>query len=165
MNTKDKPGNISLAEKRLPKTYIAYFDGACEPVNPGGTASYGAAIYENQQLVWKCSQIYGRGEHTSNNVAEYAALIAVLEWFADHELLDAEIIVRGDSKLVIEQMFGSWKIKSGLYTELAHKARELLTKFAKIQGEWISRDRNEVADRLSKEALKRAGVKLRLQPV
>lgn len=32
-------------------TYIAYFDGACEPVNPGGTASYGAAIYENQQLV------------------------------------------------------------------------------------------------------------------
>jgi len=76
MNTKDKPGNISLAEKRLPKTYIAYFDGACEPVNPGGTASYGAAIYENQQLVWKCSQIYGRGEHTSNNVAEYAALIA-----------------------------------------------------------------------------------------
>src|ERR1051326_3493732 len=35
MNTKDKPGNISLAEKRLPKTYIAYFDGACEPKKPG----------------------------------------------------------------------------------------------------------------------------------
>lgn len=62
-------------------------------------------------------------------------------------------------------MFGSWKIKGGLYTELAHAARELLTKFNKIQGACISRDRNEVADRLSKEALKRAGVKLRLQPV
>jgi ribonuclease HI len=146
-------------------TNIAYFDGACEPINPGGTASYGAVIYEDDEKVWECSEIYGTGKLMSNNVAEYAALIAVLEWFADHELLDAEIIVRGDSKLVIEQMFGSWKIKSGLYTELAHKARELLTKFAKIQGEWISRDRNEVADRLSKEALKRAGVKLRLQPV
>ena len=75
-------------------TYIAYFDSACEPVNPGGTASYGAAIYENQQLIWKCSEIYGRGEHTSNNVAEYAALIAVLEWFIGHDLCDAEIIVR-----------------------------------------------------------------------
>lgn len=61
-------------------------------------------------------------------------------------------------------MFGSWKIKNGRYTELALGARELLARFTKIQGEWISRDRNEVADRLSKEALKRAGVKLRLQP-
>jgi len=146
-------------------TNIAYFDGACEPINPGGTASYGAVIYEDDEKVWECSEIYGTGKLMSNNVAEYAALIAVLEWFIEHDLCALEIIVRGDSKLVIEQMFGSWKIKSGLYTELAHKARELLTKFAKIQGEWIPRDRNEVADRLSKEALKRAGVKLRLQPV
>lgn len=82
-------------------TYIAYFDGACEPRNPGGTASYGAVIYDNEELIWKCSEIYGRGEHTSNNVAEYAALIAVLGWFIEQELCDAEILVRGDSQLVI----------------------------------------------------------------
>jgi probable phosphoglycerate mutase len=80
------------------------------------------------------------------------------------DLCDAEISVKGDSKLVIEQMFGTWKIKSGLYTELAHRARELLSRFTNIQGEWISRDLNDVADELSKAALKRAGVKLRLQP-
>jgi ribonuclease HI len=145
-------------------TYIAYFDGACEPVNPGGTASYGAAIYKNGQPIWECSEIYGRGEHTSNNVAEYAGLIAVLEWLIEHDLCAAEIIVKGDSKLVIEQMFGTWKIKNGRYTELAYRARELLARFTNIQGEWISRDLNDVADALSKSALKRAGVKLRLQP-
>jgi|ERR1051326_407769 ribonuclease HI len=145
-------------------TYIAYFDGACEPVNPGGTASYGVVIYEDHEKVWECSEVYGEGKLMSNNVAEYAGLIAVLEWLIEHDLCDAEISVKGDSKLVIEQMFGTWKIKSGLYTELAHRARELLSRFTNIQGEWISRDLNDVADELSKAALKRAGVKLRLQP-
>ena len=87
-----------------------------------------------------------------------------LEWFIEQELCDAEIVVKGDSMLVINQMFGSWKIKSGLYAPLAEKACELLSQFTNSRGEWIPRDRNDVADRLSKEALKRAGVKLRLQP-
>ena len=77
---------------------------------------------------------------------------------------DAEIVVKGDSMLVINQMFGSWKIKSGLYAPLAKKASELLSRFIDIKGEWIPRDLNDVADELSKAALKKAGVKLRLQP-
>ena len=101
----------------------------------------------------------------SNNVAEYAALIALLEWFIEQELCNQEIMVKGDSMLVINQMFGTWKIKNGLYAPLAKKARDLLSRFTKIQGEWIARDRNEVADGLSKDALKKAGVKLKLQPV
>jgi len=145
-------------------TYIAYFDGACEPVNPGGTASYGAVIYENDEKIWECAEVYGQGKLMSNNVAEYAGFIAVLEWFIEQELCDAEIVVKGDSMLVINQMFGSWKIKSGLYAPLAEKARERLSQFTNSRGEWIPRDRNDVADRLSKEVLKRAGVKLRLQP-
>src|SRR5262249_55830196 len=146
-------------------TYIAYFDGACEPTNPGGTASYGAVIYDEDEKRWECSEVYGEGKLMSNNVAEYAALIAVLEWFIKQELCDQEILVKGDSALVINQTFGSWKIKNGLYAPLAKKAKELLSRFTKIQGEWIARDRNDVADGLSKEALKQAGVKLKLQPV
>ena len=145
-------------------TYIAYFDGACEPVNPGGTASYGAVIYEADETIWECSEVYGQGKLMSNNVAEYAGFIAVLEWFIEQELCDAEIVVKGDSMLVINQMFGSWKIKSGLYAPLAKKASELLSRFIDIKGEWIPRDLNDVADELSKAALKKAGVKLRLQP-
>ena len=72
------------------------------------------------------------------------------------ELCDEEIMVKGDSMLVINQMFGTWKIKSGLYTPLAKQARELLGRFTNIKGEWIQRDRNEVADGLSKDALKKA---------
>lgn len=147
-------------------SYVAYFDGACEPVNPGGTASFGAVVFHNGEPVWKRSDIYipDGGIETSNNMAEYAGLIAVLEWLADQNLFAAEIMVRGDSKLVIEQTFGTWKIKSGAYVPLAHQARKLLAQFKNIRGEWIRRDRNAVADGLSKNALKKAGVKLKLQP-
>jgi len=88
----------------------------------------------------------------------------VLEWFVEQGLCGADIRIMGDSNLVIQQMFGSWKIKKGLYAPLAYKAHELLTCFTNIRGEWMRRDQNDVADRLSKAALKRAGVKLRIQP-
>lgn len=39
-------------------SYICYFDGAYEPVNPGGTASYGAVIHHNKERVWECSEGY-----------------------------------------------------------------------------------------------------------
>ena len=71
----------------------------------------------------------------SNNVAEYAGFIAVLEWFIEQELCDAEIVVKGDSLLAIQQMFGSWKIKNGLYAPLAEKARELLSQFTNSRAE------------------------------
>ena len=57
-------------------------------------------------------------------------------------------MVKGDSMLVINQMFGTWKIKGGLYAPLAKKASELLSRFMNIQGEWIACERNEVADDL-----------------
>jgi ribonuclease HI len=141
-------------------SYIAYFDGACEPINPGGTATYGAIILKNSRRIWQCSKIYyppaGHETATSNNVAEYSGLIAVLSWFTDRELYDAEILVRGDSKLVIEQMFGAWRIKKGLYVSLAHQARTLLKPFTNIEGQWVPRRKNTIADWLSKTALRRA---------
>jgi ribonuclease HI len=61
--------------------YIAYFDGACEPINPGGTASYGALILQAGEPIWMSSEIFRpeNGNQTSNNLAEYSGLIAVLE--------------------------------------------------------------------------------------
>ena len=71
-------------------SYVSYSDGACEPTNPGGTASYGAVIFHNGEPVWKCSEIYvperGHERDTSNNIAEYAGFLNVLEWFADQNL-------------------------------------------------------------------------------
>lgn len=141
--------------------YIAYFDGACGPINPGGRAAYGAVIFNNSRRVWRCSKLYlppvGHESETSNNVAEYSGLIAVLQWLAACRSYDAEILVRGDSQLVINQIFGSWKIKQGLYVPLAHQARTLLRPFKNIKGQWVPRHKNAIADRLAKAALKQMG--------
>src|SRR5437879_3064371 len=121
-----------MSKDKKPK-YVAYFAGACEPRNPGGTASYGVVIYKDNEAVWDCSEIYrpepGHERETTNNIGEYAALIAALQWFAEQKLFEADITVRGDSKLVIEQMFGSWKIKAGAYIVLADKACGLILRF------------------------------------
>ena len=141
-------------------TYIAYFDGGCEPNVPGGVASYGAVIIEDDETIWKCSEMYspepGHERETSNNVAEYAGLITVLEWFTQRGLFDADITIRGDSLLAIQQMFGAWKIKKGIYTPLAYKARGLRAQFTNMRGEWIERDHNQIADGLAKAAVERA---------
>ena len=42
-------------------TYIAFFDGAYEPVNPGGTSSYGAVIVQDGQHIWECSESHVQG--------------------------------------------------------------------------------------------------------
>jgi ribonuclease HI len=60
----------------------AWFDGCCEPINPGGMASYGAFVKIGSETVWECSEIYipvaGREKETLNNLAEYSGLIAIL---------------------------------------------------------------------------------------
>ena len=49
------------------------------------------------------------------------ASFAVLEWFAERDLFNAEMRILGDSNLVIQQMFGSWRIKKGLYAPLVEQ--------------------------------------------
>ena len=149
------------------RPFLAYFDGACEPQNPDGTASYGAVVLQDHKPIWTDSQIYDppEGQRTSNNAAEYAGLIALLEWFSDQELFDAKILIRGDSQLVINQIFGTWRIKEAkIYTPLGHSARELIKPFRRIQCEWVAREKDTLADELAKAALKRVGVALRLPP-
>ncbi len=154
----------------------AYFDGCCEPVNPGGTASYGAIVLVNGFKVWDDSALVGapKGGKTSNNVAEYSGFIAVAEFLLGHGVIrtyqsDAHrVIIRGDSKLVVQQVQGLWKVKGGYYIPFyrrAKKAWKLLKQFYPgIELEWIPREQNGLADELSKCLIKKAGIKFRLQP-
>ena len=61
----------------------AFFDGCCEPTNPGGTASFGAVVFRDGVRVWECSRLFrpakGRESETSNNVAEYGGFLAILD--------------------------------------------------------------------------------------
>jgi len=150
----------------------AYFDGCCEPVNPGGTAAYGVVILKDGEEIWHTSKIFQpkKRNETSNNIAEYSGFEAILLYLLQAGLNQEAIVIRGDSRLVICQMFIScgylkkWRILGGLYAPIASRCKILLKQFPRIKGEWIPREKNELADRLSKAQLKGAGVKFRIQP-
>lgn len=148
------------------KKITAYFDGCCEPINPGGTAAFGAVIMMDGKTILQHSEIYKplRPRETSNNVAEYNGLLAILEFLYRNKLNEEQIVIRGDSQLVIRQMSGEWGINQGLYVPFANRARNALRFFPNIRFEWVSRESNRHADGLSKRHLKRAGIKFRIQP-
>jgi broad specificity phosphatase PhoE/ribonuclease HI len=96
----------------------------------------------------------------SNNVAEYRGLIAGLTMAAEIAP-DAAIEVRMDSKLVVEQMSGNWKIKHPDMRPLAMEAHRLASRGAGgTTYTWVPREQNKHADRLANEALdgKRSGI-------
>lgn len=89
----------------------------------------------------------------SNNVAEYRGMIAGVRRALELDP-DAVLLVRMDSKLVVEQMSGRWKIKHAAMAELAAEAREVLTG-TPVRFEWVPRLENSRADRLANEAMDR----------
>ena len=116
--------------------------------NPG-PAGYGAVILDTDGEVLLERQ--GGLGVTTNNVAEYRGLIAGLE--AAAELGATEVDVRMDSKLVVEQMSGNWKIKHPNLRPLAAAAAELAAGFASVTYAWIPRAANTRADALANEAM------------
>lgn len=134
----------------------AWFDGACGPQNPGGTASYGALVHIDGVRVWECSEIMTGADcqsGTTDNLAEYRGLIAVLEWLLQADMRRVPGLVCGDSNLVIQQMNGLWRIKKGCYVELAIRCQHLIANFPKLKLKWIPREQNQAADELSKRCL------------
>ncbi|MFD5426557.1 bifunctional RNase H/acid phosphatase [Streptomyces sp. NPDC127084] len=117
--------------------------------NPG-PAGYGAAVLDpvtGETLAERAEYI---GVAT-NNVAEYRGLIAGL--MAARELAPgASVRVRMDSKLVVEQMSGRWKIKHPGMKPLAAEAARIFPA-GQVRYEWIPRERNKHADRLANEAM------------
>jgi ribonuclease HI len=90
----------------------------------------------------------GRGiGSTTNNVAEYEALIAGLELALAQGVTDIEILV--DSTLVVNQVMGRWKIKNDRLRGLAVRARSLMDKFDRATITYVPRAENKDADRLA----------------
>ncbi|MEO8094958.1 MAG: reverse transcriptase-like protein [Pseudolysinimonas sp.] len=88
---------------------------------------------------------------TTNNVAEYSGMIAGITRALAIDP-DAVLRVRLDSKLVVEQMSGRWKIKNANMADLAATAREILTG-TPVSFEWIPRAENSRADALANESM------------
>ncbi|MTE16137.1 bifunctional RNase H/acid phosphatase [Nocardia sp. CT2-14] len=117
--------------------------------NPG-PAGYGAVVWDADHVRVLAERKEFLGVST-NNVAEYRGLIAGLE--AAAELGAREVIVRLDSKLVVEQMSGRWKVKHESMIPLADRARRLVAGFDRVSFAWIPRKDNSRADRLANEAM------------
>lgn len=117
--------------------------------NPGH-AGYGALVRdpESGRILLEKAAYIGKA---SNNVAEYSGLVAGLELARSIDPR-ATIHVKMDSKLVVEQMSGRWKIKHADMRVLADRARRVLNP-RQVSYEWIPRERNKDADRLSNEAM------------
>lgn len=122
--------------------------------NPG-VAGYGALVRdaETGALLAERAEPLGKA---SNNVAEYSGLIAGLQAARAIEP-SARIEVRMDSKLVIEQMAGRWKIKHEDMRRLALQARDIAADITDAGGSirwtWIPREQNKAADALSNIAM------------
>lgn len=117
--------------------------------NPG-PAGYGAVVWDADRARVLAERKEFLGVVT-NNVAEYRGLIAGLE--AAAELGAREVSVRMDSKLVVEQMSGRWKVKHESMIPLADRARRLVAGFDRVSFAWIPRKENSHADRLANEAM------------
>jgi ribonuclease HI len=88
---------------------------------------------------------------TTNNRAEYEALVRALEVARDHGL--DEVDVRGDSELVVRQVRGEWNTNDPGLRERRVAARELLAGFDRWSLEHVPREINDRADSLANEAL------------
>jgi ribonuclease HI len=134
--------------------YLAWFDGACGPVNPGGIATFGAVVRDgNGSVLLREHGVVGKGSTMSNNVAEYAGVLQVLKYLAPRP--PGRATIHGDSNLVINQLNGKWRIRKGLYRSIAIEAKELLAHLLGLGWQitwcWIPRAQNEECDALSKK--------------
>jgi|AntAceMinimDraft_11_1070367.scaffolds.fasta_scaffold02541_8 ribonuclease HI len=125
------------------KEYILYFDGACKS-NPG-KAGAGMVIYKNNVEI--ASDSVYIGEKETNNVSEYIGLLIGMKTAIHLGITD--LIVRGDSMLVIKQMNGEYKVKSDTLREHYTNAKGFEKMFEKITYEHVYRNKNKRADELA----------------
>jgi len=132
----------------IPKeTYVAHIDGASRG-NPGPSA-YAALIRRpDGTLVCSLKKYLGR---TTNNVAEYAALISALDYTTEHGI--RRLRVRSDSQLLVQQMRGLYRVRSAVLAPMHERASKQAATLEYFSIEHIPREQNREADRLANAIL------------
>ncbi len=123
-----------------------YTDGAAK--NNGKGPSAGGAVIKSPLNVVLCELSEPFGE-TTNNVAEYLALELGLKKCKELSIRNLEVFM--DSKLVVEQVSGRWKVKNKSLLEIHKRIKEIT--FEKITFNWIPRSENVHADQLANKSL------------
>lgn len=128
--------------------FIVEADGGSRG-NPGIAA--GGAIVMNALSGEVVAEVGVYVGHATNNVAEYSGMLAGIRRAYEIDPA-ADLTVRMDSKLVVEQMMGRWKIKHPDMAELARQARDVIGSRS-VHFEWVPRFDNSRADALANESM------------
>jgi ribonuclease HI len=135
---------------RAPKAWLLMVDGAARG-NPGEAGGGAVIADENGRVIKELSRYLGR---TTNNVAEYAALLMGLE--ALLELGQKHILVQSDSELMVRQLNGEYRVKDEKLKALFEQAVGLLRQFDSYRILHVRRDMNKLADRLANRGIDQA---------
>lgn len=141
---------ITPKKSNLP---ILYFDGGSRG-NPGKAA--GAAV-----IVMPAGEQFTVSKYldlATNNEAEYTGLIVGLEKAKEMGIND--LIVRGDSQLVIKQIRGEWQVKSPNLQEFYQQAKNLIRDFKSITINWVKREENYLADAAANQCMDQGKAKV-----
>jgi ribonuclease HI len=127
--------------------FVAHCDGGSRG-NPG-PAGYGAVIEDPQgRIVARLSEYLGK---QTNNYAEYAALLAVLDWAVKNEAKRLRVV--SDSELMVKQMKGLYKVKNPGLVPLWEEAKRRAAKLTKLEMSHTLRGGNKEADQLANDAM------------
>ena len=136
---------------------VAYIDGGARG-NPG-PAGFGVRVEDaDGTLIEEFSESIGTA---TNNVAEYSALLAALEWAKRHGR--DQLHVRSDSLLRVQQMLGNSKVKNAGLQPLHAKARLLAREIGRVTFEHVGRSLNAHADRLANSAMDLGNLKAKTE--
>ncbi|MEK7133659.1 MAG: ribonuclease HI family protein [Patescibacteria group bacterium] len=130
---------------------IIYTDGGAR--NNPGPAGAGVFLIDGAKQI-ECKKYLGS---QTNNWAEYEAVLLALAEARKRGLAGREIEVRADSKLIVEQISGNWKIKEPALKLQHAKVRAMITAdFPNIRFVYVPREENKEADRLVNDAIDEA---------
>jgi ribonuclease HI len=156
-----------------------FFDGSCVPNDRTGIPCYAFIVKKDGKTIHSSHGLAGKpnSNEATNSVAEYVALIKALEWLkengytsvpegelssplftsadgAQNPSLQDNIIIKGDSALVVKQVTGKFKVRTPHIKPLYKKAISLTVQFRNLNITLIPRENNSEADRLSYTAYK-----------
>lgn len=144
----------------MKKSLSIFCDGGARG-NPG-PAAIGFVVFQNERIVHKFSKRIGKA---TNNVAEYRAVIAALEWFGNQSPITnhkQSLLLRNqspvtfflDSLLIVNQLKGNFKIKNSNLQKLIVRAKNAERKIKReVNYSYISRRQNKIADALVNQSL------------
>ena len=133
----------------------AIIDGAYRPAQNGVCACAFIIKNDKSEVVYRYSKRIGAGIGFSNNYAEYYSILEAFRWFSCRN--EKELTIASDSKLVINQMNGEWKVNGGAYYEVYLRAKKLATSLTDegkiLKYNWVPREYLLEADRLANQAI------------